>query len=374
MPAEQVMVEIDGAEVTDLYADLAWVSVETGDDLAALFRLEFAMPQRPDGTWTHLEDERLQLWRRVVIGAGFGDEGTGTVVTGYITHVLPVFDADPARCRLQVWGMDAMMLLDREEKLRAWPDLSDSDIASSVIAEYSLTADVASTGVVHGERISTVMQRETDAALLRRLAARNGYGCWVDGDSKGDTVHVRPVEATPAERPVLAVHFGGETTVISFTVRVTGPGPTGVTVTQLERTAKKAVSVAAGPNERETMGSSPSSGLLAPGMSPAQAYVAHSPTTGEPEMQALAQAAHERGQWFVTAEALVDAHRYGGVLRPRQTVLIKGAGDTHSGEYEVVAVNHRIGVDGYHQHLQLRRNALGLTGREDFGSGRGRLF
>ncbi len=374
MPAEQVVVEIDGAEVTDLYADLSWVSVETGGDLAAMFRLELAMPQLPDGTWAHVDDERLQLWRRVVIGAGFADSGTDTVTTGYVTHVVPVFDADPARCRLQVWGMDATVLLDREEKLRAWPDQSDADIASAVIAEHGLTADVAATDVVHDERVSTVLQRETDAALLRRLAARNGFGLWVDGDTTSDTVHLRPVQTTPADPPVLAVHFGGETTVTSLTVRVAGPGPTGVSVAQLDRTAKEVLSVAAGPSEREAMGASTSDTLLAPGMGPAQAFVAHSPATGEPEMTALAQAAYERSQWFVTADAVVDSHRYGGVLHPRQTVLVKGAGDTHSGEYEVVSVHHRIGNDGYRQHVQLRRNALGLTGQEDFGSGGGGLF
>lgn len=373
MPAEQVVVEIDGAEITDIYPDLSWVSVETGDDLAALFRLELAMPRLADGTWAHVDDARLSLWRRVVISAGFADDTSDTVMTGYITHVMPVFDADPARCRLQIWGMDATALLDREEKLRAWPDLSDADIASAVIAEHGLIADVAPTDVVHDARVSTVMQRETDAGLLRRLAARNGYGCWVDGDTSGDTVHFRPVEVTPADLPVLAVHFGEETTVTSLAVRAVGPGPMGVAAAQLDRTAKEVLSVTAAPGGREAMGASTAEALLAPGMGLAQAFVTHSPATGEPEMAELVQAAYERSQWFVTAQAVVDANRYGAVLRPHQTVLVKGAGETHSGEYEVVAVHHRIGADGYRQHLELRRDALGLTGDEDFATGGGGL-
>lgn len=373
MAAEQVVVEIDGAEITDLYADLAWVSVETGGDLTAMFGLELALSQRPDGTWTHLDDERLTLWRRVVISTGLADSGTDPVMAGYVTHVLPVFDADLARCRLQVWGMDALVLLDRQEKLRAWPDQSDADIASAVIAEHGMTADVASTDVVHDERTSTVLQRETDAVLLRRLAARNGFGCWVDGDADGDTVHMRPIEPAPADPPVLAVHFGSETTVTSLAVRVIGLGPGGVSAAQLDRTAKDVRSVLSVHSERQPMGASTAQSLVAPGMASAQAVVAHSPTTGEPEMTALAQAAYERGQWFVTADAVVDSHRYGGVLRPHQTVLVKGAGDTYSGEYEVAAVHHRIGSDGYRQHVQLRRNALGLTGLEDFGASGGGL-
>jgi phage protein D len=373
MHAEQVLMEIDGSEIVDLYPDLAWVSVETGDELASLFRFELRMPQRGDGTWAHVDDERLGLWSRVVIGAGFED-GTEPVMTGYITHVLPVFDPDPARCRLQVWGMDATVLLDREEKLRAWPGLSDSDIASAVIGEYGLTADVEATEVVHDERVSTVMQRESDAVLLRRLASRNGYACWVDGDSDGDVVHFRRLDGSGTAQPVLAVHFGEETTVMSFSVQASGPGPTGVSIAQLDRTEKTVVTADAGPSEREAQGAAGADGLLAPGIGAVQSYVAQSPTTGAAEMRALAQAAFEQSQWFVTAEAIIDGNRYGTVLRPRLPVLVKGAGDTHSGEYDVTAVTHRLGIDGYQQHVSLRRNALGLTGREDFGSGAGELF
>ena len=369
MHAEQVTIEIDGVDATDLYPDLSWVSVELGDDLAALFRFELRMAQQPDGSWAHVDDERLALWQRVVIGAGFED-GAEPVMTGYITHVLTVFEADPARCRLQVWGMDATILLDREEKLRAWPSMSDSDIVTAVIGEYSLTADVESTDVMHDEAVSTVIQRESDAALLRRLAQRNGFTCYADGD----TIHFRPAQADTEPLPPLAVHFGAETSVITFSVQVQGPGPSDVVIAQLDRTAKQVITVQAGPSEREPMGASTAGALLAPGIPAARAFVVQSPATGEPEMRALCQAAYEHGQWFVTAEALVDGNQYGTVLRPRQSVLVKGAGDTHSGEYEVTAVTHRIGLDGYQQHVRMRRNAVGLTGREDFGAGSAGLF
>ena len=373
MHAEQVLIEIDGSEVADLYPDLAWVSVETGDDLASLFRFELRMPHRADGTWAHVDDPRLALWHRVLIGAGFED-GAEPVMTGYITHVLSVFDPDPARCRLQVWGMDATVLLDREEKLRAWPELSDSDIASAVIGEHGLSADVEDTGLVHDERVSTVMQRESDAVLLRRLAARNGFACWVDGDGDADTLHFRRLDGAGPTQPALAVHFGDETTVMGFSVQVTGPGPTGISIAQLDRTEKTVLTAQAGPSEREPLGATNAEGLVAPRIGTVRSFVAQSPATGEPEMRSLAQAAFEQGQWFVTAEAVIDGNRYGTVLRPRLPVLVKGAGDTHSGQYDVTAVTHRLGVDGYQQHAVLRRNALGLTGQEDFGSGAGGLF
>ena len=53
---------------------------------------------------------------------------------------------------------------------------------------------------------------------------------------------------------------------------------------------------------------------------------------------------------------------------PRATVVVKGIGKTHSGRYRVTRVTHSFTPDGYVQSFTLRRNALGLTGTEDFGA------
>ena len=366
MRSEQIAIEIDNEEATDLYDDLSWVEVEIDDELTALFRLELAMPLLPDGTWAHLDDERLAPWREVGISVGF-DDGPEPVLSGYITHVLPTFEPDRQRCRLQVWGMDAMALMDREERLEAWPSKTDSDIASAVISRHGLTPQVESTVVVHSEAVSTVVQRETDAQLLRRLALRNGFECFVDGT----TVHFRAPGGDVQMQPTLAVHFGTETNVASFAIQVHAPGPAEVGMFQLDRTEKKVLSSLVGSSERPPMGASGATDLLAPGMAPARSYVATSPTTGGPEMERLCRGLFERGEWFVTGEGVVDGNRYGAVLRPRAPVTIKGVGDTHSGVWEVTAVTHSIGVDGYRQQFRVRRNGLGLTGAEAFAASAG---
>jgi len=47
-------------------------------------------------------------------------------------------------------------------------------------------------------------------------------------------------------------------------------------------------------------------------------------------------------------------------------VLVRGAGKQFSGLYYVEKVLHVFTGDGYIQRFSLRRNALGLTKREDF--------
>lgn len=366
MHQEQIAIEIDGVEAADLYGDLLWVEVETHEDLAALFRFEVAMPALPDGSWAHLDDERLTPWREVRISAGF-DDGTEPLMTGYVTHVIPGFEPEPERCRLQVWGMDATVLMDREERLRAWPSMTDSDIAAAVIAEHGLTPHVVSTEVVHDEAVSTVLQRETDAHLLRRLALRNGYECFVDGTD----VHFRPRGSDTQLQPTLAVHFGTETNVGRFALEVQGPGPGDVAAFQLHRTEKEVVSAVVDTGGTTALGAQRATDLAAPGMSSARSFLAMTPTTGGPELERLCEVLFERAEWFVTGNGLIEGNTYGAVLRPRRPVTIKGIGDTHSGVYQVTAVTHRIGVDGYVEQFTVRRNGLGLTGSEDFATADG---
>lgn len=115
MEYENFTIEIEGEEVGDLYPDLISLEVELDDELASMFRMRIAILQQPDGVWTYLDDDRLMIWKKVKITAGF-ESGIEELISGYITHVKPSFDPDPSRCTLEIWGMDGSVLMDREEK------------------------------------------------------------------------------------------------------------------------------------------------------------------------------------------------------------------------------------------------------------------
>jgi phage protein D len=358
---EQVVIEIDGQEAADLYDDLVRVEVELDEELAGLFVLELALHLQPDGAWSHIDDDRLTPWRKVTIHAGFED-GTEPLMTGYLTHAHATFEDDLARCRLELWGMDGTALMDREERLRAWPDQKDSDIAAAILASYGFSAEVEDTAVVHDARTSTIVQRETDMQFLRRLALRNGFECFVEGN----TGHFRapPVDADP--QPVLAVHFGAKTNVDWFTVQVNALAEAGIGMFQLHRTEKEMLSSLVESSLQPALGASQASDLLPPGLAPARSFVGMNVATGANEMEALCQGLFHRGMWFVTGEGLVAGNRYGSVLRPRRPVTIKGIGETHSGVYWVTHVTHSISRDGYAQRFKVKRNALLPTGNEQF--------
>jgi phage protein D len=88
------------------------------------------------------------------------------------------------------------------------------------------------------------------------------------------------------------------------------------------------------------------------------------------EVQRYAQAVVDRAAWAIVADGELNTVAYGGVLRAKQVVLVRGVGRQFSGQYYVERVLHVIKSDGsYTQRFTLRRNALGLRGNERFASG-----
>jgi phage protein D len=361
MNHDNLIIEIDDQEATDIYNDLVSLEVELDDELAAMFRIRLSILQQPDGVWTYIDDEMFRAWNHVVISAGFEDD-TEVLIDGYITHVKQEFDPDPSRCSLDIRGMDASVLMDREQKLKAWPGNKDSDIASEIFGEHGLTPNDEDTQVIHDEAISTIIQRETDIRFLRRVALRNGFECFVEGDAG----YFRPLQIDEEPQPVLAAHFGDETNLIRFAIEVNALRPVHVSMSQVDRSSKDVLEASAEVSQQTKFGEIGADSLPSADVGPGKAYVTANVATGNPEMTALVQAMFHQAEWFVTAEGEVAANEYGHILRPRGTVTVKGVGETYSGIYYVSHVTHSFTPDGYIQQFRAKRNAILPSGDEEF--------
>lgn len=369
MAHDNLRVEIGGGEVDGLYTDLVRLEIELDDQLAGMFRLTLGLLLAPDGTWPYLDDDRFAIWQKVTITAGLDDDST-QLIDGYITHVRPEFGDGLDECRLEVWGMDASVLMDRVDKLKDWPNRKDSDIATEVFGAYGLTPDVTDTEIVHDEELSTIIQRETDIQFLNRLALRNGFECFVDGDGG----HFRPSAVDEGPQPVLAVQFGDETNVNRFAIEVNALAQAGAAMSQIDHMSGDVLSATADTGRQKALGSAPAADYLPPGADPPVVQIGRTVTTGAKEMADLCQGLFDRGEWFVTGEGEVSANAYDGVLLPRATVTIKGVGETHSGVYYVSHVTHTFTPDGYTQTFKVARNALRPNGDEDFSADGGGLL
>ncbi|HZF20330.1 MAG TPA: hypothetical protein VE008_11560 [Burkholderiales bacterium] len=363
MEFENLRIEIGGKDMSDFYPDLTRLEVELDEELAAMVRIHLMLPQLPDGTWGKLDDERLSLWKPVTVTAGF-ESSTEELMTGFITHLRPNFDSDPACCALEVWGLDHSVLMDREQKLKDWSGKKDSDIAHAILVDdHKFNAVIENTEIVHEEEVSTILQRETDMHFLRRLALRNGYECYVEGK----TAFFRPPQIDASPQPLLAAHFGDETTLVCFKAEVNALAPAKVAMSQIDRVNKEVLDASVESSRETALGQADPQSLLGTGVAAGQVYVG-AQATGATEMTALCQALFHRGQWLVTAHGTVAANLYGHVLKPRRPVTIKGVGETYSGVYYVTHVTHVFAPDGYAQNFSAKRNALKPSGAEKFSA------
>ena len=66
--------------------------------------------------------------------------------------------------------MDAAVLLDAEERVAAWPNVTDSDVVSEVLSGYQIPVQVDDTSVLYDEDRQLLIQRGTDWRFLQHLA------------------------------------------------------------------------------------------------------------------------------------------------------------------------------------------------------------
>jgi phage protein D len=364
MAHETLRIELGGAEIDGLYEDLLSLEVELDEELAGMVRFTLALVPLPDGSYRYLDDARLVPWQSIVVTGGPAG-GEQQLISGFVTHVRPEFGEDLDDCQLHVWGMDASVRMDRTDILKDWPNTKDSDIAKATFAAYGLDPQVTDTPVVHDQDVSTIIQRETDMQFLKRLADRNGYECFVEGQ----TGWFRPPQVSMTTAlPVLAVLFGPETNVIRFDLEVDALAPSDVAMAQVDRMDKSVLSRITITSELPALGARRIGDYLQPGMAPGSVTLGQVAVTGAQELAGLCAALYEEGSWFVTGQGEVDGNSYAGVLMPRATITIKGIGQTYSGNYVVTRVTHTFSPDGYRQVFGVKRNALQPVGTEDFAA------
>ena len=349
------------AEVIEAVQEL---EVDDSMDRASAFRIRLAMGSTADGDWSLLADDLFRPLTPVNVKVGIGTTSE-SLIKGYVTAVKALFDERPGESSLEVTGVDASVRMNLEEKVRAWPNMSDADIAERIFAEYGLDPETTSTSPTRSESETTTTQRGTDIRFLRRLAARNGYVCYVETDPSSDaeTGVFAPLDLTAAAQGVLSVRFGEAGNVERFSahyemVRPTTAEAGGVGI------AGRSVELAQVSSTAETeLGADGTLEAITP-----QPLVRPSGTGLEDagELQTYCQAVTDRSAWAIRATGSLQVGAYGRALRARRPVTVRGAGSLYDGVYLVRRVVHTFSGELYTQEFELTRNALGLSGSESF--------
>src|SRR5262249_15758689 len=149
------------------------------------------------------------------------------VFDGYITAVNLNLGSEPGNSHLEISAMDTSVLMSLEEKIATWPNLADSDIVQQIVSGYGVEARVDATPTAHQENDTTISQRGTDIQFVRALAERNGMEFYfeTDKESGAQVAFLRAPQLEGTPQPDLAVQFGEESNLRSFTARLGGQRP-----------------------------------------------------------------------------------------------------------------------------------------------------
>jgi phage protein D len=401
MAQKAFQIAFDEATVDqDFYADIVLLQVEENTSMANTFRLQLATKLADDGSWNYLDDDRLALFTNVSIKVGFtggggladalgalgaalgggGDDGLVPLFNGYVTSVNFDIGSEPGDSHIELAGMDTSVLMSLEEKIATWKDMSDSDIVQQIVSGYGVPVQADPTPTIHQENDTTIVQRSSDIRFVHQLALRNGLEFYfeTDRDSGAVTAYFRAPQLNGTAQPDLAIQFGDQSNLRSFTAQLTGQRPLAVKIEQIDVMQNSANVVQVGEpqlnklgaNDADALIAAPLGSLVTPKDSQAQMLGLGPPTSDATEMQTIAQAVRDEASWFITARGEINSEAYQAVLRPHRLVLVKGAGKAYSGKYYVTSVVHEFKGDGtYMQSFEARRNARDVDGSEQFGGG-----
>ncbi len=367
MPSSQAIsyrLTINGAPAPQsLIASIQSVQIEDHSELADLLRLKVTIGVRPDGSgWAILDDDLFPRLAPISVQGRIGSS-LETLITAHVIETSVNFAVQPGQTLLTVVAMDPSVLMNLEEKVRPWPDMSDSDIAETIFSEHGFTPKVKRTQPARPESEQRPMQRGTDIQFLQQLSRRNGCQCYVETTPQGAIEgHFHPPETEQRPQGVLTVNMGQDTNVSAFTVRNDMLRPTTVKVKGLEVDSLTDQPVESLRQEDSTLGRGATSNVDRPRV----VLLTGSGLSRGGELQTAAQGVVDRAAWSIWAEGELNTSTYGAVLRAKRPVMVRGVGRGFSGTYHVERVLHILTGDSWIQRFTLRRNALGLTGQENF--------
>ena len=366
MPAVSYHLEIDGERAgEELLSAVQQIEVENHARMADMMRLQLALSVQESGSaWTILDQDLFRRLSNLRLEVAIGSNQRVPLIDAYVIETSASFSNEPGKSVLTVVAMDATVLMNLEEKVRAWPNMADSDIASAIFGDYGFTADVEDTQPSRQEIDTTTIQRGTDIQFLRRLARRNGCDCYVklnpnDGSVEG---HFHRPRLDEPSQGTLSVNMGPETNVNSFRSRYEMLRPVTARVTGLDIGSQSDQAASVESSALMDLGSEP----VISDDRPRRVLISQSGLSETGELQTMLQALVDNSSWAIVAEGELNTVAYENVLRASSPLMVRGIGRQFSGTYFVERVLHVINGDGYIQRFSLRRNALGLTGGESF--------
>jgi hypothetical protein len=357
---------LDGTAAAEaLYGAITALEVEENADLPGAVQITLAVNRSADSDLAYVNDPGFQPFKSLAIVATPDGGDPQCIFDGVVLSQKLHLERGATGSTLLVWGQDASWLMNLEEKVKEWTDVTDADVASSIFGDYGITASDDNSNddsASHTEDTHSLMQRATDGQFLRELARRSGK--WFRVYCEGQAGQRKGLFARPK--------VDGEAAV-----KIDLGDPESWNVDKLDfawdvaaRPTKVQARTATFDDDSEDgAGGETSSSGLAPldarglsdfaGRDTTALLTAPADDAGALDLRASGLLG-EAG-WFARCEGEADVTRLKAVLRVGQIVDVAGAGAVSSGKYLVFSVRHTIAVDSHKMKFVLVRNAVGAA-------------
>jgi phage protein D len=353
----------------DVLAAIQQVEVEDHADMADMLRLNIAIGVKDGcGGYVIVDDDQFSPLANIKVLVTVGSGPTEPLIDAYVIETSATFSNQPGQSVFNVVAMDPTVKMNLKEKTRAHPNMADSDIATQIFNEHEFVPQVEQTQPSRQEIETTTIQRGTDMQFLRQLAQRNGFECYVEMNPLSGIIEghfhrpLHPKLSDQTQQNGLVINMGEATNVNSFDARYDMLRPTTVKMSNLDIETHTDQQAQVESSTLAELGAEPvfNTNRLR------QIILSQTGLAKTGELQTRAQAEVDDSAWAITADGELNAVAYGGILRAKRKVEVRGTGKQFSGTYYVEKVLHTFSGAGYTQRFTLRRNALGLTGQERF--------
>ncbi len=338
------------------------VSVTVSDTGRSGFQLSFTVSnQSPLHTLFLLTGGApINILRVVIVVIAGG--APNVIMDGVVTNHQIAPGSDASHSRLSITGEDLTVLMDKIDFSGfPFPATPAEGRVALLLLKYAflgliplIVPSVLIDVPIPTARIPT--QKGTDLAYINELAAKVGYVFYLDpGPAPGANIaYWGPQIKIGAPQRALNINMDAHTNVESLSFTFDNNKNAIPTVFYYEELSKAVIPIPIPP----ITPLNPPLGLIPPiplGLLPVNDDLSKR-SLPQSIMIGLAKAS----QWaeVVTAKGELDVLRYGGVLKPRKLVGVRGAGTAYDGLYYVKSVTHKIKAGEYKQSFELSRNGL----------------
>jgi hypothetical protein len=311
-----------------------------------------------------LQNPLLRPFNRVILTVLF-DALPQVLMDGIITNWQFSPGNQPGLGTLTLTGEDVSVMMDLKKKRANYKTMSEPLIALAIIGsypQYGLIPEVIwPTGFTQPLPTGkTPVQQATDLEYLKDLGKRFGHVFYIEaGPVTGvNTAYWGPPKRSDAPQRALTVSMGPQTNVEQISFSYNGLAATVVDdVVQYKKVDYPIITFTS--TRQPPLALMPALATQFPNIRTTlleQGSGALDPTEAKTRAQGITDKSVDN---VASAQGELDGLQYGGVLKPRGIVGVRGAGFTHDGFYYVKSVSHSISKGQYKQRFSLTREGTG---------------